>query len=689
MKYRFLIWVVLFSAFARAQQVEYIDFKHIQAQLQFDTVAKQVSGNLIVDFQVLSPVDSVFLDAKNMTQYTAFLGKDTLKSTFDGKHWSLYSKFKPNRSYTVKLHYTAQPTKALYFVNNLGKTQIWTQGQGKYTSNWLPSIDDMNDKIEFDLSIVAPNNKQVIANGKLIDKVVSDTTTLWKFDMQHPMASYLVALAIGDYDKKELTAASGIPIDLYYYPEDSLQVEPTYRYSQQIFDFLETEIGVAYPWQDYKQVPVKDFLYAGMENTTTTLFSDHFMVDDIGFVDQNYVNVNAHELAHQWFGDLVTETSGTHHWLQEGFATFYALLAEKEIFGDDYYYWQLYQSAEQLKALSDEGKGEKLINDKASSLTFYQKGAWALHILREEIGEQAFKEAVKNYLNAYQFKNVSTQDFLAKAKEASGKDLVDFEDNWIKQSAFIAKEALQSLQKSSFIERYLAISALRKLPLAQKQDALLEALKLPNNYIGQEVVYQLAGESMDLALPVYEKAFVSNNHFVRQAIAVSLQQIPTTLQPAYESLLEDQSYVTQEMALLNLWSEIPQKRIVYLEKLKGIAGFSDKNVETLWLALSLATSTYDPDSWEARYETLIDYTNPEYAFSIRENAFRYLYQLQLYEPQSLTNLVAGCLHANWRFTQSCRSILDALLADEKWKNRLQELTDLDQKEQEFLKTKIE
>ncbi len=86
-----------------------------------------------------------------------------------------------------------------------------------------------------------------------------------------------------------------------------------------MFDFLEDEIGFPYPWQNYKQVPVHDFFYAGMENTSLTIFSDAFVVDSIGFNDRNYINVNAHELAHQWFGDLVTAKSGEHHWLQEGF----------------------------------------------------------------------------------------------------------------------------------------------------------------------------------------------------------------------------------------------------------------------------------------------------------------------------------------------------------------------------------
>lgn len=114
-------------------------------------------------------------------------------------------------------------------------------------------------------------------------------------------------------------------------------------------------------------------MYAGMENATTTLFSESFFTDSIGFIDRNFVNVNAHELAHQWFGDDVTEKSSKDHWLQEGFAAYYALLAEKEIFGEDYFYFKLYQSAEKLKSNSDQGKGQALLNPKANALTFYEK----------------------------------------------------------------------------------------------------------------------------------------------------------------------------------------------------------------------------------------------------------------------------------------------------------------------------
>ena len=581
----------------------------------------------------------------------------------------MHSKFEAGKTYTKKFDYLISPKQTLYLFEN----EMWTQGQGKYTSHWLPSIDDVNDKIEFDLSFISPENKTVIANGKLTEIENDSPVNIWHFDMNEPMSSYLVAFAIGDFDKKELVSNSGIPIELYYKPSDSLKVEPTYRYSKQIFDFLETEIGVPYPWQNYKQVPVRDFLYAGMENTTATFFSEAFVVDSTGFNDRNYVNVNAHELAHQWFGDLVTEKSSEDHWLQEGFATYYALLAEKEIFGEEYFYWQLYQTAEQLKGLSDEGKGESLLNPKASSLTFYQKGAWALHILKEKIGDKAFKIAIKNYLEKYKFKNVSTEDFLNEVKSVSEIDINYFENNWLKQSAFQSEAAYQSLLKSAFIKKYFEVSALRAVPFSEKKIQLKTALTFPNDFIGQEAVYQLAGEPISETLPLYKTAFESNNLYVRQAIALSLQTIPKELQTEYESLLNDESYVTMETALYQLWSQFPEKRTEYLNKTKGIEGFQNKNIRQLWLALALITEGFENAEKENYLKELKNYTSTEYSFEIREKAFEFVNELQFWDAETLKNLVEACVHPTWRFAKTSKKLLQELLQNEKYHEQIKVL----------------
>lgn len=656
-----LFFIVETNGKLQAQQTDVVDFLRVAAQVAPSFSEGEITGDVTVDFRVLQDVDSLYMDAQNAQLLMVGDAAFEIKAT-DSKIWFV-GNFNRQTTYRALFSYKMKPGQALYFFED----QIWTQGQGKYTSNWLPSIDDVNDKIEFDLQISAPTNMNVVANGKLVSVDGGfENRNQWQFDMKHPMPSYLVAFAIGGFHKKNLVSESGIPMELYYNPSDSLKVEPTYRYSKQIFDFLETEIGVPYPWQNYKQVPVRDFLYAGMENTTATFFSGAFVVDSTGFNDRNYVNVNAHELAHQWFGDLVTEKAGKDHWLQEGFATYYALLAERKIFGDDYYYWQLYQTAEQLKAASDEGKGESLLDPKASSLTFYQKGAWALHILRERIGDRAFKTAIKNYLETYKFKNVSTEDFLNEVMAVSQVDISDFEKEWLQQTAFKAEEAYQSLLKSAFIKKYFEISALRATPLAAKKTLLKTALTFPNDFIGQEAVYQLADEPIAETLPLYKKALEGNNLYVRQAVALSLQDIPMELKTEYESLMNDKSYVTMETALYRLWMQFPAQRAEYLGQTKGVIGFQNRNIRQLWLALALITDGFEISKKEAYLNELKNYTSPAYSFEIREKAFEYVNELQLWDIETLKNLAEACVHPTWRFAKPSKEMLHEVLQNKKY-----------------------
>jgi len=681
----FSILVFLLTTLVSAQQTDVVDFTKISATVEPIMASESVKGSVRIAFTVKKDTDSIFLDAVSMKLTETDFKTGTITATAT-KIW-FTKKFQKDKSYTAFFRYEATPKQTLYFTGD----QIWTQGQGKYTSHWLPSLDDMNDKIEFDLTIIAPFGKTVVANGKQVDaEKLSDDGARFTFDMQKPMASYLVAFAMGDFVKKEISSKSGVPIELYLSAKDSTHFEPTYRHTKEIFDFLEAEIGVPYPWQNYKQVPVRDFLYAGMENTTCTIFSEAFVVDDIGFNDRNYVNVNAHELAHQWFGNLVTETSGTHHWLQEGFATYFALLAEREIFGEDYYYWKLYQSAEQLKALSDEGKGQSLLDPNASSLIFYEKGAWALHILKERIGEEAFKNAVVSYLKKYKFKNVATEDFITQVKAVTGTDISAWEKDWLQQTAFKGEQAFNSLLKSKFVNDYFEVARLATVPLSEKKIQLTTALTFPNDYIGQEAISQLVGEPLIQTVPLYKKGFESNNLFVRQAIALSVAEVPLELKTEFESLLNDDSYVIQEAALYALWSNFVKDQHVYLEKMKNAAGFQDKNIRQLWLALAIVTADYKVSEKEKFKEELRGYTSSAYSFEIRQKAFDFCNQLGLYNETVVRNLINASAHHNWRFRSNSRELLDAVLKNESMREAVvNTMNSFSAKEKEYLSRVIQ
>lgn len=701
MRRKFFCCLFLLISLAGTAQASKVDFTHLKAEIAIDPSREKVTGTLLYTFDVLAATDSVFIDAREMEfDQVELNGKAVDFSSEKTRLW-IMADLKESSANQLRFQYAATPEQALYFVGwdtNPGTSvkeryppQVWTQGQGKNTSHWLPSFDDYNEKLEFDLTIDFRREYQVISNGALVgSRKLNDSVNRWEFDMKDPMSSYLVAVAAGIYEKDETATSGGTPVSLYYDPGDAEYVEPTYRHTGKIFDFLEEEIGVAYPWQNYKQVPVRDFLYSGMENTGTTIFSDFFMTDSVGYKDRNYVMINAHELAHQWFGNLVTAATPDDHWLQEGFSTYYALLAEREVFGEDHYYWKLYESAEELKEMSDQGRGEALLSSNGGSLTYYQKGAWALHILREEIGDSAFKEGIRNYVEKYQYKNATTADFIREAEKASGEDLTDFVARWLEQSSFPGTEALNSLRRSAFIKDYLEIAALKEFPIGEKKDFLSRALELPNDYIGQEAVHQLALEEPSEAMDLYRKAFRTNNLLVRQAIAISLVRIPAELKAQYESLLTDESYLTREAAFYNLWMNFPEDRTRYLEAMEGIQGFHDKNIRILWLALNLATPGFDGAKQRDHYTELAGYTSPYYPFYIRQNALRFLFQLNSFSDQNLKDLMEGTFHQVGRFRSFSRKMLRELLESDAYQDRFVKIKEsLPGKQREFLERSLE
>lgn len=662
MRFSVLIICFLSLGFCFSQQTKYVDFTHAKVAISIDPYKKKVSGTVNYKLDVLQQVDSVFIDAQNMNIHSVVVNAKKVKVKLTNKQLVIYKKFKADKLYTISLQYEATPKKAIYFVGwkNEARNQVWTQGQGKYTSNWLPSFDDMNEKVEFDLSVKFDKNYAVVSNGKLVDVKVNDSTKTWHYDMKYPMSSYLVALAIGKYDVYNETSKSGVPIDMYYYPEDSLKVEPTYRHTLDIFDFFEYEIGVPYPWQNYKQLPVHDFLYAGMENTSATIFSDAFMVDDIAFNDRNYINVNAHELAHQWFGDLVTEESGTHHWLQEGFATYYALLAERLVFGEDYYYWQLYEYAEELKLQDDKGQGTALLNPKSSSTTFYKRGAFVLHKLRQIIGEERFKEVIKRYLEKYQFNNVTTANFFDEVEMITGEDFMDFKKKWLENKEFPYEAALKSIEHSVMLQEYGMV------------DCTAANSRCDNHYLTSGVSNEAKIKVISQRPEKVTKAVFKNPLKVRQAIAQYVKTIKPSLKKEYESLLSDKSYQTIEYALYHLWTNFPKDRETYLDKTKHIVGFSNKNVRLLWLAMALNTENYTTNLKESYLTELRNYTNSSYSFEVRQNALSFLVSLDAFDEQSLINLKTGTYHHNWRFKKFSRNLIKKLKEVDKYKELLEE-----------------
>ena len=650
--FRFL-FIGLFGITAFAQQTNKVDFIKCNALVIPNAIEKSISGSITYEFRVKEAIDTIKIDAINMQFNEVFINGVLVNYKNSGKTLDLFEGYKRGNN-RISFNYSAKPKQTLYFTGEGENLQIWTQGQGKFTSYWLPSFDDVNEKVIFNLSVEFKNNLQTLANGSLnrISTNAKEGTKQWHYQMQKPMSSYLVMLAIGNFEKQFETSKSGTPLEFYIDKNDVDKFEPTFRYSRQMFDYLEQEIGVKYPWHIYRQVPVRDFLYAGMENTTSTIFAQDFVVDSIGFNDRNYINVNAHELAHQWFGDLVTAESSKHHWLQEGFATYYALLAERHLFGDDHFYDELNTYAEQLKRVAKTDT-IPVMNEKASTLSFYKKGAWALHVMREDIGPEKFQKAVKMYLKKYQYKNVNTDDFLKIVRQVSGYNVENFKKVWLEKSGFETEIAQSYLDKNKFIQEF------QELRKSKKSVAELIELLNSSAYftIKEYIIYHTQNLPFDERKALLEVAMNTNSVQVRQAVAETLKVIPVVFKSQYETLLNDASYKTKEIALGNLWRNFPEDRLNYLEQTKAIEGNNDKSFKLTWLALAMNTENISEQTQLECYEKLLDFASTNYESSVRQNALELLLQLNPNDEKVIALLFRTTTHHKWQFTKFGREAI--------------------------------
>lgn len=420
-----------------AMREHVLDFERMRLWVEFEPEKGLVKGQITHFFSpIRQSVDSFFLDGPGIDVKEAKLNGQAVnfKTNAEGISFFPAKPLKWNEKDSLSITYEAYPRKGIYFIgwndpNNISRKQIWTQGQGIDNRHWFPCYDTPNDKLLTEVYVKFNKEYKILSNGtKLPVKDNKDGTLTWHYKMQHPHASYLVMLGIGKYDIKESKSKSGVPLYMWYYPEWKDRVELTYKYSETIFDFFESEIGVPYAWESYSNIPVQDFMFGAMENTTATLFGDFFLTDARGFNDRNYVAVNAHELAHQWFGDLITARSGNAHWLQESFATHYNTMAEKVCFGQDRFDYARRMACNAGIAVSDK---KSISHSEASSTTIYQKGSQVLEMLKYVVGREAFNRSIKRYLLAHKYSNVDSDDLLNAFQDELGEGLEWFWDEWV------------------------------------------------------------------------------------------------------------------------------------------------------------------------------------------------------------------------------------------------------------------
>ena len=369
----------------------------------------------------------------------------------------------------VTIRYNAQPAKGLYFRTpemgyKPGDEHLFTQGEAVDNRYWYPCPDSPNEKFTTEITCHVAEGMTVLSNGRLVSQEKdSSGRTAFHWSQEKPHANYLVSLVAG-YFKSVEDKHKDTPLALYVPPSDIQEAPNSFRETSDIMDFYEHEIGVAFPWAKYYQVMVQDFMEGGMENTSLTTLTETTLFTSATENLRNSQGLVAHEMAHQWFGDLVTCKDWSHIWLNEGFATFYASLYDGHKNGPDSMLYGFYGSARRL--LSSSNDDGTIVNRKFThpddifGLLPYQKGSWVLRMLRAQLGEDLYRRCIKTYLERHQYGSVVTEDLSTVIEELSGRSYDQFFDQWVYHARFPELAAAYSWDEKT---------KLAKISLQQKQ----------------------------------------------------------------------------------------------------------------------------------------------------------------------------------------------------------------------------
>jgi len=430
------------------------DVLHIRIEVKLDEKQKTVDGKVTTKFVPLRPDFGVFeLDAAEMKIKKIYLvnGKQ-LNFNFDSLAQKLkiyldrtYS-FRDTLSVVVE-YFVSNPRKGLYFIQPDSAHpdkpyQIWSQGQPEDNHYWFPCYDFPNDKATSEVIATVNKNFTVVSNGKLVsvkeDKKRGLVTYHWFMDKPH--SSYLISIVVGEYVKLQ-DYYLDIPLEYYVYKSNAKYANLSFEKTPEIMKFFSEKIGYKYPYNKYAQTIVEDFIYGGMENITATTLTSSTIHDERAHLDVSSDGLVAHEMAHQWWGDLLTCRSWEHAWLNEGFATYFTALYFEYAKGKDEFQYSIYNMQRTAKFADMSDKKPTVWNRYFDPTDLfgphiYQRGGSILNMIRFILGDELFWKAMNYYAKKYEYQNVETEDLRIAIEEATGYNLKWFFDQWLYKAGY-------------------------------------------------------------------------------------------------------------------------------------------------------------------------------------------------------------------------------------------------------------
>ncbi|MDF1663047.1 MAG: M1 family aminopeptidase [Planctomycetota bacterium] len=440
-----LILLATLSSPALAQELKFakgrpVDLQHLDLKLDVDLKKRAIKGKALWRLAVLRDCTEIRLNAIDFKVSSIHVGtkSDTLKKVeFSNSGKALLIDCGSQRrgaKLFLEINYSLlKPRNGLHFYSPSDEDpdvpyQVWSQGEAEMNRYWIPCIDHPNERQTTEMTITVDKGLFALSNGKLMSRkdVGEKTVYHWKQNKNHVI--YLVTLVVGQFEEIRDTWR-GKPVTYYVPLGWKNEAMNSFKNTKRMLNFYSDKTGVEYPWDKYAQIVVEQFAHGGMENTGATTLNESTLHDKRAHIDFSSDGLVAHELAHQWFGDLITCRDWAHIWLNEGFATYFEALWDEENNGGDAFLYNMWN-----KAKSGKRAGVRLpivdrsypFPDAVFDGRAYPKGSWVLHQLRGRLGDKAFWAGIKLYVRRHQYSTVDTSDLRKAFEDATGFSLERF-----------------------------------------------------------------------------------------------------------------------------------------------------------------------------------------------------------------------------------------------------------------------
>ena len=418
-----------------------VDAIHYAFQITLSDTSDQIDGTASVEIRFAQPeLRSFWLDltsdvaGKGMT--VAGVSSDGIPVPFEHRSDRLRMTLgvapavDEHRTFVIRYH--GIPGAGLFIgKNKFGERVFMGLNWPDKARQWLPMIDHPSDKATSEFIVTAPSTYQVVANGLLVEETdLGDRRRRTHWKQAVPISSWLNAIGVAQFAVHHAGLINGIPLQTWAYHQDSARGPATFELpARRAVEFFSEHVG-PYPYEKLANVQSAG-MGGGTEHASVIFYGE------TSVADKPATNLVAHEIAHQWFGDAVTEADWDEVWLSEGFATYFTLLYTEHFDGRDAFVSGLRRSREQVFALEKRLPGKAVLHDNLADMKdvlnnlIYQKGGWTLHMLRGLIGTDPFWAGIRDYYHQYRDRNVTTADFRRIMEQHSGRDLRWFFDQWL------------------------------------------------------------------------------------------------------------------------------------------------------------------------------------------------------------------------------------------------------------------